>query len=317
MDSELIERFAVAISSNTVSGGSIVATANQTGGQVAHSITNIHLGGLADQQPRLAKDLRARNLEDPTASSFGITRYSQRVGIMDKTGTIAPLSVLGIFFAFTPGRLCPGPIADSDLLAWMDSNKRRYEPFPASPFIPVSGSDRIGKAHIWHDAHRQGIASPRCYTRYLALECEGYVEYGFYPTGWTDAEADRVYFAKVLAGFVAFLHFARDLCSRAGLQTSGTSIGFALRGTREKKLLCITNRIMEHFQSATPPDQDGFLFLHLGGAETDWTISDLAREAAESILDCWSYCAPGGTDTPEFKGSIYSGECFKTSFQSF
>jgi hypothetical protein len=232
---------------------------------------------------------------------------------MNGTGVLAPAPGFVLFFAVLPKRIVTQE-RESNLLEWMDCNKRRYEPAPNSIFLPSPSPDRIGKAHVWHDGHRQKVLLPKCYTRYAAVELDGYVEYGFYPM-WHDS--DSIYFAQVIAGFVAFLRFLKDLCGQFGLDTSGALVGFALRGVKGKALKCITERVMPHFQTTTSPKQDGFRFFRPATPGTDWTVDEMALGAAEQILDFWSFSTLSGFGTPEFKDGRYEGEYFKSRFASW
>jgi hypothetical protein len=271
------------------------------------------VGQPAEQQDKVRKELQGRNLGDAQQVDFGKTRYSERLGIMDPSGVLAPAPVFVLLFAVLPHRIVTRE-RERQFLDWMDSNKRRYEPAPLSFFLPSPSPDRIGKAHVWHDGQRQKVPPGKCYTRYAAVEPDGYVEYGFYPI-WDSS--NPVYYAQVTAGFVAFLWFLRDLCGQFGLDPSAVSVGLALRGIKGKVLQCITKRVMPHFQSTTTPMQDGFLFFRQATPGTDWTIDEVALEAAERMLDLWSYSVPSGFGTPEFKAGQYEGEYFKNDFRSW
>ena len=297
--------------------GSVILATGQTGGQTAHSITNVSLAQPAAQESRLGNELRARNLDDPDSATFCSTRYSQRVRIADTLGRASAPSTLGIFFAVTPGNLYSGAKAEGELAGWMDCNKRRYEPFPAHLFVPGTSPDQIGKALVWHDGERHRFTGPGWYMQYLALEPDGYVEYGFYPGAWADSETDRVYYARVVAGFVAFLYFVRDLCRHAGQNPDAASVGFALTGAEGKNLLRIDKHVMAHFQRTAPPSRNGLLYQRQATQDAAWSVDEVAREMARELLELWQYSAPGGFSTPEFNGDRYEGAYFKEIFRSF
>lgn len=308
---ELADRLVANMTVIEIANGSIIHAQNQTGGQAAHSITNIHLPGSGQSELALSKKLQDRNLDDPKHSDFGKTRYSVRIGTMGKNGMVLPLSGTGSCFASFPNRIVAKP-TEAEFLMWMDSKQRKYEPFPKQSFLPSPRAEYFGKAHFWHDGDHQ----TRCFTRYLAVELDGFLEYGFHLGGIWE-EADCVYYAKIVGDFVAFLHFLRELCDRFDVDPCGLAVGLALRGTQGKRLLCITEKVMAHYQRTVSPKCDGLRYLRQATPEADWTVTEVAREAAEEILDLWSYSSPNSFDRPEFRGEQYVGEFLKTKFSGF
>ena len=299
----------------SISHGSIISAPNQSGGQTAHSITNIHLESTVAEEDKVRTELRNRNLDDCQHPNFATTRYSQRLGIMGKNAASVPPLLKGLFFALLPHRIVTRE-REGEFIAWMDSNKRRYDPFQHCPFLPSPICSRIGKACVWHDGDKQRFsATAECYTQYLAAEPNGYFEYGFFPGGWLDDDLRRVYYARMIAGFVAWLRFLKELCSRFGLDESTVSVGFALRGIMGRELACITKSVMPHFQKITPPNQDGFRFFRPATFAAEWTVDEVARDLADDILHLWQYSVPSGFGTPEFKGAEYQGEFFRGNFR--
>jgi hypothetical protein len=299
----------------SVAHGSIIFAPNQFGGQAAHSITNILYGPPPAQEDKATRELHRHKLDDPESADFGKTMYSQALGVRDQSGVFVPLPVSGLFFALLPKRIVPRG-EEREFVGWMDCNQRRYEPFPGSPFIPSLTPDRIGSSLVWSDGGQLRFGSPaRCYTQYLAVEMEGYLEYGFCPGAAFAPDINIVYYARVIAGFVAFLRLLRDLCGRFKLDASAVAVGLALRGIRGRALRCVTKRVERQYQATAPPDQDAFLFFRTAMPGADWGVDEVAHEAAGGVLHLWAYSAPAVFSTPEFEGEKYTGEGFKSDFR--
>jgi hypothetical protein len=323
----VVEGLVANFAGNTLRDGSIIVNDSQAGGQTAHTITNIVLGAPAVHGLALDTELRNRNLGDITAPDFAMTKYGQRMATVDGRGELTALPSAGVFFALTDQQQIFAKNDEPTFLTWMNCNQRRYDPFPTSLFLPSPSPDRIGKGYVWHDGYVQcfrWMPPSRAYTKYLAIERDGYVEYGFYPRSLLllnpapafARSTDGLYYAMIVAGFVAFLHFLKDLSKQFGLDSRRFSVGLGLRGVEGKLLLCITERVMPHFQSITPAPQDGFLFLSRAPHDLDWAPDDVAHAAAENILELWSYSAPAEFGTPEFRSSQYDGAFFRQRFNS-
>ena len=110
-------------------------------------------------------------------------------------------------------------------------------------------------------------------------------------------------YSKVVGGFVAFLSFLRDLAQTFDSDPTSISVGLALRGTAGSPLEWISN----HGASTRPAEADGFLWRRAATPGTDWTVDEIARQAAVEILEHWSYVGHGGMHTPEFTGGKYTG----------
>ena len=146
-----------------------------------------------------------------------------RLGFPNERQQVELLRTVGIFFALTPVLISDGE--KNNFLQWMDCNQRRYHPIDDCFFLPGPMPDLISKAHVWHNGHRNRFfPMVSSYTTYVALELEeGYVEYGFCPGSFFEEDKDKVYYAKVVGGFVAFLSFLRHLAETFGGDTSAPS----------------------------------------------------------------------------------------------
>ena len=100
-----------------------------------------------------------------------------------------------------------------------------------------------------------------CYTRYLALERTGWVEFGFYPLNPLDEDTHAVYYAKLLANLVGFLSLIQQMARERGIDPARLSLGVGLRGIKNARLECITRKLMRNYAAVTPPDRDNLLFL--------------------------------------------------------
>jgi hypothetical protein len=311
----LAERFAVSIYNNTVTDGSIIHVQGQSGGQVAHTI-NYYNHPVEHGPSRLEAELAALGLAAPSHPDFGRTKYSKRMALADSRNKVVPIRTTGIFFSLTP----PPLVRDEDrprFFQWMDCNKRRYEPIDDSFFLPSPVPDVKSKAHVWHDGHMQRVwPVAQNYFTYLAVELdEGYMEYGFCPGSPLEPDGDKIYYAKIVGGFVAFLRYLRDFAEQFGADPSTFSVGLALRGTGGTSLKCITKRILEHFLATSHPEMDGFRWVREATPGTDWTVDAVARRAALDVLEHWSYSGPAGAGEPEFKDGKYTGEYYRSDFQ--
>ena len=199
----------------------------------------------------------------------------------------------------------------------MDCNKRRYEPCRASHLIPSPSYRLVSRGYLWENAWQLPISPLEgVYSRYLAVEPGGWIEYGFYPGAeWEDA-TDRVYYARVIASFVAFLSFVRDLASSFRVNPAEIGLGLVLIGTTGKRLLCLREEGLRVGYRTQIPDLNTLRFVRLP-REEDWSVDAVAQEAAVEILDHWSFWGEPWVGRPEFEDGAYVGECFKKRFQGF
>ena len=284
-----------------VIGCSIGTGASLKAGDIITALDGLPADETRRAAGRLERELAARNLADRTSPDFTKTKYAKRMGFPNEQQQVEPLKTVGIFFALTAAPLIAED-AKRKFLQWMNCNERRYKPIDDCFFLPGMMPDLISKAHVWHNGHRHRFSPVvSSYCTYIAVEPEaGCIEYGFNPGSFFEQDKDKVYYAKVIGGFVAFLRFLRHLTETFGGDPSAISVGLAMRGTSGTRLRCITKRVMEHFQGNATPEADGFRWLNAPTPGTDWTMDRLARQAAVEILDHWSYTGPAWADTPEF-----------------
>jgi len=264
---------------------------------------------------RFEREMAARNLADGTSPNFAKTKYTKRMGFPNDQHQIVPLRTVGTFFALAPAPLIPEGVKQR-FLQWMNCNERGYKPIDDCFFLPSPMPDLISKAHVWHNGHRHRFfPMVSSYSTYIALELEeGWIEYGFCPGSYFEQDKDKVYYAKVVGGFVAFLRFLRDFAETFKGDPSTMSVGLAMRGTTGTRLRCISKRIMEHHLGGATPEEDGFRWVNAAIPGTDWLLGRLARQAAIEILDHWSYTGPAWTDIPEFTDGKYTGDYYRADF---
>jgi hypothetical protein len=138
------------------------------------------------------------------------------------------------------------------------------------------------------------------------VETAGWVEYGYYPGAKWEDQTDRIYYAKVLASLVAFLSFVRDLAGQFGIDTRGIGIGAALKGTAGKRLLGVKEEELRRGYHMQPPTGDALRFVRPPSDE-DWTVDGIAAQAADEVLDHWSFSGEPWVGRPEFKDAAYEG----------
>lgn len=262
---------------------------------------------------RFERELEVRNLAAPAGVTFARTRYAAGLAWAKGPGVVEPFPCIGVFFAWTPHPIVGMPAKD-ELARWMDCNQRRYDPLRGVPFIPSPAYSVVPKGFVWDDA--QHAYAARHYSRYLAVETAGWIEYGFYPAAKWEDLADRVYYAKVVGSFVAFLNFVRDLSDRFKIDTAGVGLGLALRGTAGKNLLAVREEGMRQAFHTQPPHCDALRFVR-PPSEDDWTVDGVAAQAVDEILDHWSFAGGPWVGRPEFKGAAYEGRRFRERFQDF
>ncbi len=310
----LAETFAVAIRNNIVNGGSIIYAHSQSGGQVANTINN-YGDPSRHGPPKFERELSARNLVTTTSPSFGDTKYAERMAFPDQNGRFARLRTIGLFFALTDPPLVRQNDRDA-YFQWMTCNQRRYDPITDSLFIPSVESELRLRAYVWHNGEKLRF-NPRdaYYDKYLAMELDhGYIEYGFFPGSIIAPDGGHVYYAKILAGFVAFLRFLRDFSDKFDHDASCISFGLAMRGTTETQLKWMTKRVMDHYQNTSSPATDGFRWVREAAPGADWDVHEVARAAALDLLDHWSYSGPAWAGQPEFTDGKYTGDYFRSDF---
>lgn len=290
----------------------LVLSANQSGGQTAGTILNLNVP-TAQVEDAFKSELHSRNLSQPSSADFGKTVYRKHHVLVDVGSNSQPLPSAAVFFARLPSQIVSWG-EKKQLLDWMDPNARRYEPLPHDYFIPTLSPDAQGRGFVWSDAekHRFGRSA---YMRYLAVETSGYIEYGIYPGSVGDDEP-IVYYAKIIAHGVAFLHFLRDIASRFGVNIDGAGIGLALCGTDGKYLRGINDwhRNSSHFK--TSADDRSLLYVH-EPSNSPWTTEDVALDLAGAVLSHWGFPTPAHGPTPEFENQKYAGPFFKRWFQRF
>lgn len=272
--------------------------------------------GVSAASARFEQELAGRQLDDPQRPAFAKTKYGAKLGWVNERRVIGPLPVTGMCFACLPERI----VADAEkdgLLRWMDCNQRRYDPCRERSFIPSPSYVLLSKGYLWDNASEIPVPPPaKVFTRYLAIEPAGWIEYGFDAGAPWEDDTDRVYYAKVVAAFVGFLSFVRDLSARFQIDTKAIGLGLALVGTSGKQLLCIREEGIRQSYHTQPPSSNAMRFVRPPGGE-DWTVDAVAQEAAIEILDHWSFAGEFWVGRPEFKDGVYHGEFFKSRFQGW
>ncbi len=153
----------------------------------------------------------------------------------------------------------------------------------------------------------------KLYSRYLAVEPDGWIENGFYPgANWED-NTDRLYYARVIASIVGFLHFIRDAAQRFQIDAADIGLGFALIGTLGKDLLCVRDEGFRKSFHISPPGTNTLRFVRAPGQDA-WTVDAVAEDAAVEVLDHWSFHPEFWVARPEFDNGVYTGECFRKRF---
>lgn len=295
--------------SYNITQGSVITTTNQSGGQNAHSIVN-NYGPAPLPTIALDRKLQSCNLFDPDDVKFGNTKYSQSLGLQDRNGHLHRWGNACILFAFSPQKLFDYR-SESKLLQWMNANERRYEPDKGYLFIPSLDPEKVGKSLVWHDGHRVSLPGPSpCYLHYVAVEPDGFVEFGFIPGSVMDDEHRHFYYAKIVGLTVMFLSFIRDLARECKVDPASISSGVALSGTTMAPLTCISEGLRTGAIPTSPPSKNGFLYVHPAQADADWSIDEIAHEAAASILDNWAYRVSAYLGLPEFADGEYKGPYF-------
>ena len=196
-----------------VSDGSIIFSTNQIGGQIAHTIHN-NYGAAPQPKSAFRAELARRHLADVDDPIFAGTVYHKKMGFF-YANHVHPLRTTAIIFAHFPGRWLNSS-NESDFLKWADCNNLRYEPCRSYPFLPGVQPDRIGSALVWSDgAMIHGASAYLCYTRYIALEHSGWIEYGLSPANPSE-NAHEVYYARLIANAIGFLRFIKQLVRGMG-----------------------------------------------------------------------------------------------------
>src|SRR5262249_30104041 len=151
-----------------VAGGSIILSANQSGGQTAHVIHN-NYGTAPEQASPFRRELAARHLADVENLEVGRTTYHMKMGMVGQHQKIQPLRTTAIFFAHSPQPFFAAS-DEGEVLRWADTNKRRYQPCTTHPFIRGVVPDRVGSALVWNDGGSLGgYPMFQFYSCYLAL----------------------------------------------------------------------------------------------------------------------------------------------------
>jgi hypothetical protein len=210
----------------------------------------------------------------------------------------------------------PAPlIRESDrdrFMAWMDVNKRFYPPIRVPYFLPGPFPQRISRGHVWHNGHMPRFPQGnQHYFTYLAAEIdEGFIEYGFSAGAVIEPYINGVSFSRVVAVFMCFLQFIRDLAGTFGGDAAAVSVGLALRGTRGTVLKEFTDPNIEAMCATAPVEKAGFLWTRPADG-ADWFPDAVARAASVELLDHWSILLPPGSDELEFSGRKYTGRYYK------
>src|SRR5258708_4489316 len=111
--------------------------------------------------------------------------------------------------------------------------------------------------------------------------------------------------------FFSFLSFVKDFAAAFGHHSWETSLGLAMRGTKQTILHTPLSQLALAFaRGRCFPDSDGLLGSRKAPLETDWTADSAAREAARDLLDHWQFSRPMGMPLPEFGGELYSGSFY-------
>jgi hypothetical protein len=116
--------------------------------------------------------------------------------------------------------------------------------------------------------------------------------------------------------FVAFLNLVRDLAGRFEIDTAGVGLGLALRGTAGKQLLAIREEGLRQVFHPQAPQRDAVRFAR-PPSDDDWAVDGVAAQAADEILDHWSFAGGPWVGRPEFKGTAYEGSYFRERFQGY
>ena len=294
-----------------VSDGSIILSANQSGGQIAHIIHN-NYGTAPQPQSAFRVELARRHLADVDDPEFARTTYHKKMGLL-RDHKIEPLRMTAIMFAYSP-RPWMNSSDEPAFLHWADCNKLRDEPRRSYSFIPSVHPDRIGSALVWHDGSmNQGGPGYLCYTRYIALERSGWIEFGLHPVNATK-NAHEIYYAQLIANVVGFLRLLRQICDQRTIDPATLFLGIGLRGIKEARLGCVTQRLMRAYAVITLPDRDTMLFLR-SSEEGPWEPDGVAHEFANDVLEHWEFARPGWmAHSPEFQDGVYNGEFFRKNF---
>jgi hypothetical protein len=260
---------------------------------------------------RLDRALAARKLFDANSADFGRTKHSVRMYSANAMRQPVPIKLVGTFFALTSPQLVHHD-HQGQFFQWMNCNQRRYAPINEPYFLPGPMPVYMSKAQVWHNGHLQRFPVDQSYFTYLAADMEeGYLEYGFNAGSLLHPEGGPVFYAKVVGGFVAFLRFLRDLAVTFDSDPTAMSVGLALRGTANSTLECITN----HGTNTRRAEANGFVWRRAATPGADWTVNDVARQAAVEILEHWSYVGHGGIHIPEFASGKYIGELYRKVMQ--
>ena len=268
-----------------VSDGSIILSANQSGGQIAHIIHN-NYGTAPQPQSAFRAELAKRHLADVDDPEFAWTTYHKNMGLV-KDDRFHPLRTTAIIFGHSPRPLLT--VADEPaFLQWADCNKLRYEPCQSYPFICGVYPDRIGSALIWNDGvvNYEGPGY-RCYTRYITLERSGWIEMGLHPVD-PSGQSHEIYYAQLIANLVGFLGLVRDIAGQRRMDPATFSLGVGLRGIKNAHLTCLTQRLKPGYVIITPPDRDNMLFLR-SAEEGVWTVDGVAHDFANAVLEHWEF----------------------------
>lgn len=294
-----------------VSDGSIILSANQSGGQVAHIIHN-NYGTAPQPQSAFRAELACRHLSDIDDPEFARTKYHKKMGFV-QNDKVHPLRTTAIFFAHSPRPLLT-TAEEPAFLHWASCDKLRYEPCKRYPFIPGVHPDRIGSALIWtNGAMNHAGPGYLCYTQYIALERAGWIEMGLHPVD-PIGERHEVYYAQLLANLVGFLGLIRDIADQRKIAPSVFSLGVGLRGIKGANLTCLTQRLVRGYAMVTPPERDAMLYLR-SSDDGSWQVDGVVHDFANALLDYWEFARPGWlAHPPEFEDGVYKGEYFRDKF---
>lgn len=308
VDGKLAEKLAIeAIDMLEMSALSV----NQTGGQTANVIVNI--GDAKEKTQDFEKQLRSRNLFDRHDEQFALTQYSRELGTWDQNGQLqAPLAT-ALLFAITSDPIISSN-QNNQLLTWMNPNNRRYPPFENRIFVPTWNPDAVLGGLVWHDGidnvHLLGHQSAKKYTKYLAIERKGFVEYGFNPCHPWDQNEQAIYYAKVIVNTFVFLRFLKDLFVK--FTVSPACIGIAIWSPNSLALKGIIESLRRRSFAPAPSASKHFLLRF--ELQPDWNVEEVARETALGILGNWSYPVSTYMGVPEFENDKYVGTFFESNF---
>jgi len=293
--------------------GSVILSANQSGGQIAHVIHN-NYGTAPEPESVFRAELAKRHLADVDDTAFAQTTYHKKMGLLQDE-KVYPLRTTAIVFAHSPRPILT-PADEPAFLSWADVNNLRYEPCRAYPFLPGFFPDRVGSALVWNDGLHREHPGYRCYTRYLALERSGWIEYGFYPLSLLE-DGPRVYYARTVANIIGFLNLLRQIATERTIDPGTLSLGMGLNGIKGVSLECITDKLMRGYAATTPPDRNSLLVLR-SFEDGPWEPDSVALEFAEAMLNHWEFSRPGWlVDSPEFEAGVYKGAFFRKHFQQW